>query len=444
MTTSSDSTKFLLLRFLRYVIPSVVAMWVFSLYTMVDGLVVARFVGPVALSSVNLAAPVTSGLFAIGVIIAVGTSTRVAIAFGEKNIPRAQRLFATGWWMLLGLALLIALLGNLFLPRLSLLLGARGERQLLTMEYLRIILLFCPFMALSYYLEYMVKVDGFPFLATVGVSLSALLNIALDLLFVGVFGLGVQGAAWATGIAQVGSFLLFLSHILGKKGILRLSFSLEWPLLLHFLPLGVADFLSEISVGVIIFLMNHALPPALGEESLVAYTLVSYVSTLVSMTFMGLSQGLQPLVSHALGAKDSQTLRRLLPLGFFSTLLLGLGLSILCAHPHLFINLFLDEGELALRQLAAEGLRLYRFAYPLLGLNLLLTGLFTALALPRPAIFLSALRTGPVLGIMLLFLTQKRVWLANAASEGIIFLVGIVLVVLCLSLRKDLRRLLWI
>lgn len=442
MTTSSDSERSLLLRFLRYVIPSVVAMWVFSLYTMVDGLVVARFVGPVALSSVNLAAPVTGGLFAIGVIIAVGTSTQVAIAFGEKNVPRAQRLFATGWWILLGLSLVLALLGILFLPSLARLLGAHGERQLLTTAYLRIILLFCPFMALSYFLEYMVKVDGFPLLATAVVSLCAVLNIALDLLFVGVFDLGIQGAAWATGIAQVGSFLLFLFHILGKRGVLRLSLLVDVSAFFRMMVLGISDFLAEMSVGVIVFFMNHALPPALGEESLVAYTVISYVSTLVSMTFMGLSQGLQPLVSHALGERRGEEIRRLVPMAFFFVVGLGILLTSLCGHPDFLIDLFLDKKEVLSRQMAADGLRLYRFAYPLLGLNLLLGGLFTALALPRPAILLSLMRTGPALFIALFFMKGERVWLANAAAEGMTFCLGVFLVLISLRLREDLRELL--
>lgn len=96
--------------FLRFIIPSIIAQWVFSLYTMVDGIFVARGVSEVALTAVNISMPFTTGLFSISILFAVGNSTIVAILLGQGEKERANEVFTQNVVLLCTLSVLITIL----------------------------------------------------------------------------------------------------------------------------------------------------------------------------------------------------------------------------------------------------------------------------------------------------------------------------------------------
>ena len=110
--------------FLRFIIPSIIAQWVFSLYTMVDGIFVARGVSEVALTAVNISMPFTTGLFSISILFAVGNSTIVAILLGQGEKERANEVFTQNVVLLCTLSVLITILVIVFLEPFGRFLGA--------------------------------------------------------------------------------------------------------------------------------------------------------------------------------------------------------------------------------------------------------------------------------------------------------------------------------
>ena len=110
--------------FLRFIIPSIIAQWVFSLYTMVDGIFVARGVSEVALTAVNISMPFTTGLFSISILFAVGNSTIVAILLGQGEKERANEVFTQNVVLLCTLSVLITILVIVFLEPIASFLGA--------------------------------------------------------------------------------------------------------------------------------------------------------------------------------------------------------------------------------------------------------------------------------------------------------------------------------
>ena len=151
--------------YLNYALPSIAAMWVFSIYTMVDGYFVGKYVSEIALASVNVAMPFVNTVFALAIILAVGTSTRVAILLGEEKQKTAKELFTFTVLVIICFSVLIALLSRIFLPQLTRLLGAENELYSYVHSYLAIIIWFIPFFMISYHFEVLVKIDGFPRLA---------------------------------------------------------------------------------------------------------------------------------------------------------------------------------------------------------------------------------------------------------------------------------------
>ncbi len=278
-------------------------MWAFSLYTMVDGVFVARGVGETAMAAVNLSAPFTSLVFTVGVLLATGTSTVISVALGRGELERARNDFNQNLAVTAAVSLLLTALVLLSLERTALILGATPDTLEYVKEYVGTIAVFAVFFTVSYNLEVQVKANGAPQVSTVGVLSCALMNVALDALFVVGLGWGVWGAALATGLAQVSSTAVFLVYFLTHRERLRLGrFRLKLRRYRRIVPLGLSEGLNELSNGLVIFLFNHTILRFIGEQALPAYTVISYVNTLVLMTMTGTAQGMQPLVSYALGA----------------------------------------------------------------------------------------------------------------------------------------------
>lgn len=176
---------------------------VFSLYSIVDGLMVAKGVGEYAMAAVNLAVPFTNVLFSIGVIFAVGTSTIIAIYLGQNQGEKANSLFSQNIVLLTCVGLTITVLVFVFLEPFAVLLGAKGVTYQYTIDYLRGLAPFALCFIISYNMEVLIKTDGYPRLAILTVITGCLANCVLDYIAIFVLNLGVWGAAFATGLSQL-------------------------------------------------------------------------------------------------------------------------------------------------------------------------------------------------------------------------------------------------
>lgn len=409
-------------RFFRFVIPSIVSMWIFSLYTIVDGLFVARGVGEQALAAVNLSMPLISLLFSLGVLLASGTATVLSICLGQRDLERARNIFNQNLVVVVAVSLLFTGILTLFLEPIALLLGATPSTLGYVKEYIGTLAFFAPFFTLSYNLEVQVKVNGAPHISTVGVLSCGMMNVVLDALFVLGFSWGVRGAALATGLAQVTSTAVFLLYFLTHREQLRLgSFRPDPAVYRRILPLGVSEGLSELSNGLVIFLFNRVILWVLGEDAIITYTIISYVNTLVLMSMIGTAQGIQPLVSFHLGAGETPLCHRLLRYGL--RLVAGLSLfsfALVQTAAPLLVSLFLKEGS-PLIPSSIHALRLYAAAFLFSGFNVVMAAFFTAMEKPAYALPISLGRSLVFLSAFLfslpLLLGGNGVWLAPAAAE---------------------------
>ena len=176
---------------------------VFSLYSMVDGLMVSHGVGEYAMSAVNLAIPFTNALFSLAILFAVGTSTIIAIFLAQNKRREADALFSQNLALLLGIGVTISILVFLFHEPFGRLLGATEATADYVREYLLGLAPFSACFIISYNLEVLVKTDGYPKLATICVITGCLANCVMDYIAIFWLDLGVWGAAVATGLSQL-------------------------------------------------------------------------------------------------------------------------------------------------------------------------------------------------------------------------------------------------
>lgn len=263
-------------KFLKFVLPSIASMWAFSLYTMVDGIFVARGVGETAMAAVNLSMPFTSLIFTIAILLATGTSTVISIALGKDDLEKARDYFNQNLAVTALVSLALSVLALFNLENTARFLGATPDTLGYVKEYVATIAAFAVFFTISYNLEVQVKANGAPQISTVGVVSCAVMNILLDALFVLGFGWGVWGAALATGLAQVTSTAVFLIYFLTHTQRLRLRrFLPEMTVYRRILPLGLSEGLNEMSNGLVIFLFNRTILRIIGSRGLPTYTIIS-------------------------------------------------------------------------------------------------------------------------------------------------------------------------
>lgn len=409
-------------KFLKFALPSIVSMWVFSLYSIIDGIFVARGVGELAMSAVNLAMPFTSLIFMIGILLATGTSTLISVALGKKELERArdyfnQNLVVTG---VVSLVLTAVVLMNL--ESVALFLGATEHTLSYVKEYVGTIAVFAIFFTVSYNLEVQVKANGAPQVSTLGVLSCALMNVALDALFVIGFDWGVWGAALATGLAQVTSTAVFLGYFLTHRERLRLGrFRRQLKAYLRILPLGLSEGLNELSYGLVIFLFNRTILRLIGEGGLPIYTIISYVNSLVLMTMTGTAQGMQPLVSFSLGANERKNCHRFLNYALISAAVFALVFFCMgeLGAP-LIVGAFLERDS-GIFDASVKALRIYAWAFLVMGFNVVFAAFFTAMERPVPAFTISFGRSLVCLVISLYAMSAlfgpEGIWCAALVSE---------------------------
>lgn len=408
----------------RFAVPSILGLAVFSLYSMVDGIFVGRLVGPEALAAVNLSAPFMNLMFALAVTLAIGSGTLIATALGEGDASRAKALFsqnlATAALVGVGLgAFVLAFTGPVCRA-----LGAQADTMANTRAYVGTIAVFAPVFVVEYNLEVLIKTDGHPRLSLCTVIAASLMNLVLDWLFIGPFGMGVFGAALATGLSQTMAALVFLGHFLwGKKRSLGLTaFRFERALLGRMIPLGLPDGSMELCAAAMTWLYNRLILLAYGTSGVAAFTVISYINLILLNILTGTSQGMQPLVSYHAGAGEGASCRKLLGYAMRTQAALGLlAFAFLEACPGLVAGMFFGAGEEALRQFAAGALRKFAFSFLLLGFNLVAAGYLTAREKPAPALAISLGRGFGVQALMALALFGlfggEGLWWAALGSE---------------------------
>ncbi len=426
--------------FSRYVIPSVAAMLLFSMYTVVDGIFVAQGAGATAMTAVNISLPFMNIQSGFSVLISMGTATLVAFARGRGDQKEANNLFSQTVAVIVLVSLLLTAFVVAFAGQIAAFLGAGPATIGDSTAYLRIVSMFSVFFILSYCLEVLVKVDDSPIMAVIGVGASFVTNIVLDYLFIMRFGWGVKGAAWATGIAQVVGLLIFLGYFFSKKSNLKIGpFRPQPRALLRIFPLGVADCSVEVIIAFLTLLYNQILLHTVGESGQTVYAVIAYVNLFVFMVMQGLAQGMMHLVSFYVGRAEAKTAGGYFKLSIVTSLGVSLLFVLLCQFGAPVIAGLLLESDQQLIPQAVLALRLFSLSFPFVGMNIAIAGYLTAWERPLSSISLALSRGflfAPVALLLCAFLLGgNAIWVAALLGESACFALSL------LVLRRQKRHL---
>lgn len=357
-------------------------------------------------------------------------------------MEEAKEIFTAGSVSLLLAGIIYTSLIYIFLDDIIPLLGSNDATHRFVKEYLKILVPFGVFFMMTYQFEVLVKVDGLPHISVISVVTAAVTNLVLDYIFILPMKMDIFGAGLATAIAQVISSLILLTHFLRKKGRLSFVKKINFSHLKRAIPLGIGDALSEISIGYTVFLFNVTLLKIIGQNGIIVYTVISYISIFVQVTMTGVAQGLAPLFSYDYGKQNFKSIRNYIIGGFaFIALICIVFELILRCYSSPIVALFLEENS-ALKYDAIAALTSYSKAYFFIGGNVLMVTLFASLGKGKIATLLSMLRTPVLVTIVMLlykrFIGGKFIWYVLAVSEGLTSAIAVILLVynIILPLKK--------
>ncbi|WP_346887322.1 MATE family efflux transporter [Clostridium sp. UBA1056] len=412
--------------FFKYAVPSALAMFISSLYTVVDGIFVGQGVGDLALAAVNIVLPFTVMLFGLASMFAIGGGALVSKNIGAKNIDRAVSIFRQVFKFLLIASGIISIICIIFTEQIVTMLGATSNLKGLAVEYLRFYAIFCIPNLIGIVLSSFVRNDGRPKLAMISTIAGAITNIILDYVFIFKFGLGIKGAAIATGLGQIVTVSVLLPHFIMKKGYLTFgNVRINKSDLKEFCLIGFPSFFAQGSYSIMVLIHNIVLVKFIGEMGISAYSIINYITTNIYMVLYGLTLGVQPLISYNFGKKDGEKM-----LGFFkitcisSTLISGLSVVICFVFGPTLIGIFTADPVIA--NLAYIALRIASISYFVVGINLNTLVYFQALETPKYSNLSCLLRSVIYLPISLILLYKvfgaNGIWAGTILSESLTFI----------------------
>lgn len=294
----------------RYIFPSISAMVVSFAYNVVDGMFVGQGVGETALAAVNITVPFTEIMTGLASMLTIGGATIMAIRKGRGDNEGANNAFLTSSLLVLITGITLTLIGLLFPYKIAEIFGATALLMEETATYIRWYFMFSMFFTLSILGCAFVRNDGDPVLAFWGMVSGAIANIFLDWLFVFPLQMGIKGAAIASGLGQLVSCVLLFIHFIRREGILRFhKFRMKPALFKEVVIRGLPEFVIQMSQPITIYCYNQVILAHLGESGLSAFAACTYLLLIVMGVFLGVSQGIQPLLGNSCGEERYEDVR---------------------------------------------------------------------------------------------------------------------------------------
>lgn len=342
----------------KYLVASIIAMAVFNLNTMVDGILMGNFLGPEALAAINLCIPVVNVITTLGVLLAAGAVLIGAKALGEMDRNRMNEVFTVSSFAQWILGLILLIVSGPLSGTLGRLVSNGGELAPLCEKYIRILLIGSAVLVYAHAFSNFVNVCGYPQAVSVIMSLSVAVNLLLDVLLVRVIGMDIGGAAWASVAGNAVSVIGLLIFTLRKKNMLKLTLSIKKP----FAQLGeivvksVAQTISVLAITALEVICNIFVQNALGTDGMFVLSIGYSILGVSSMVAGGMSGAFTAIGGTMMGQKDYQGVRYLYRRGMLISLLTGVAfLLIAMLVPRPLAGVFGADTE-ELQTMAAYGI----------------------------------------------------------------------------------------
>ncbi len=415
-------------------VPAIIGMMVHGLYNIVDTFFVGRFTGTLGIGGIAIAFPIQMILMGIGMTIGIGGASILSRRMGARDSEGAS--LALGNMILLSLITgFLCLVGGLFaLKPLLIIFGANDVLLPYSKDYILVILLASPLITFSMVASSAARAEGNANVAMNTMLIGAILNIALDPVFIVFLDLGVQGAAIATVISIAASCLFLLKYFLSGKSEILIQLhhlKLKKAIAIEIFAVGSSDFARTAAMSLTSALFNNILRSLGGELPIATFGIIFRIISFAFMPMIGIAQGAQPILGFNYGAGQFDRVKGSLRLANQSaTAIACAGFLVFFIFPGSILQVFSTDEKLI--AMGTEATRWLVLGFPLIGYQNIGTSLFQALGKAKPAIFLALSRQVlfliPLVVILSRILGLRGVWLSFPAADLVSFAVTYIMV----------------
>jgi putative MATE family efflux protein len=389
---------------IRLGIPSTIIMLVSGIYNLADTYFVSSL-GTSAVAAVGVVFPLMAIVQALGFLFGQGSGNYISRELGAQRFDMAARMAATGFFSCFIVAGALSLAAQVFIDPLSLALGSTPTILPYARSYMRFILIGAPFMAASQVLNAQLRFQGSSVYAMAGMISGAILNLALDPLFIFVFDMGVLGASLATAISQLVGCAVLLAGCT-KRGNIAIRLKNFSPSLRNYLEIlrgGIPSLLRQSLQSAATVFINH-LAGAYGDVAIAAISIVNRVAMMAGMSIMGMGQGFQPVCGFNYGAKLYGRVKKAFWfVAKFATVGMSIIALVLAIWAPRIIALFRKDDPLLIA-LGAQYLRFHCAVMPIMGWTVLCNMMAQTMGKAKIASLLALGRQGLFLLPLLLIL----------------------------------------
>lgn len=415
-------------KILLFTLPTILMTLIQSSYSMIDGIFISNIMGDMALSSLTLISPYFNFFIAIAAMFASGGSAIVMRKMGEKKEHEARQDFTSLILINLTIGGLLTILTLMFVNPLVGIFHATKTVTAFCKEYLFAYSFFIIPQLLFSNLQVYTIASGDSKRAMFASLFGGIFNIVFDFLLIKVSGLGMTGAAIASGFGMLIPCLMLGYRFTGKKSLLHLVYpKFRTPVIIKTITNGFSEFSSNLVSGIVMLLFNGRMLYYAGENGVAASTITFYVFGLMSALYMGYMFGVSPLLSFFYGANETEKMKKIRKISLSFIFIIALATTLLSiTGSEILVSIFTDSNSSAY-SLSINGNKLFSLALLLVGFNTFSSMLFTSLsngkisaiiAFSRSFVFLVA-----TIIILPIIFGLNGLWLAVPVSE----LLGLVL-----------------
>jgi putative MATE family efflux protein len=382
--------------------PTLLGMLFSMAFIFTDGIFVGHGIGSHGLAAINLIGPIMMLINGLGMMLGVGVSVVAAIHMSQNNIKAARINVTQAYMAGILIAFIVGLFCYIFPDTVLQLLGVKNNSGLypFAREYYLWFLPTCLLMMVETIGLFVIRLDGSPRYAMLSNIVPAIVNVALDYIFIFPCKMGLMGAALATDIGGLVSCCMVAYYMLFRTKTLNLyrlknsmtSIRLALRNVGYMIKVGNSSLVGELAVAVMMLTGNRVFMNYLGDDGVAAYSVACYLFPLVYMIYSAVAQSAQPIISYNYGAGETGRIHSTVRFSLSVSVLLGLAISaIFMFFASAVVSCFLDSSESAYK-LAAHGLPYYASGFVFMAVNICVVGFLQSVERSFAATLFTVLR----------------------------------------------------
>ena len=424
----------------KFAIPSIIAMLVSALYNIVDQFFIGRSVGELGNAATNITFPLTTSCIAIALLLGIGAAAAFNLTLGKGDKEKALHYIGNSAVLLFISGLILCIVVQTFLKSMLIFFGSPDNVLDYAKSYTRVVALGFPFLIFSTGGGHLIRADGSPKYSMLCNLSGAIINVILDPIFIFGFDMGMTGAGLATIIGQIfGAFLAFRYISNYKTGRLEKRHLIpKWKYVSKIISLGAAPCFNQLAMMIVQIVMNKSLThygalSVYGESiPLACAGIITKVNQIYMSIVIGLSQGLQPIVSFNYGAGKYDRVKK----AYTTAITYGLVVSVIAllvfqVFPRQIVSVF-GSGSDAYYDFAVKYFRVFLLFTFLNCFQPISSNFFTAIGKPKKGIFLSLTRQIlfllPLIVILPIFMGIDGIMYAGPIADFIAGIVAITMI----------------